>query len=102
MAQETELKLALFARDLPRLLAHPLLAAQEPQRQRLLNTYFDTPDLVLMRQRIAVRERRVGRHTLLTVKTAGASAGGLSRRGEWEGPTQTGELDFPSLVDDAA
>ena len=102
MAQETELKLALFARDLPRLLAHPLLAAQVPQRQRLLNTYFDTPDLALMRQRIAVRERRVGRRTLLTVKTAGASAGGLSRRGEWEGPTQTGELDFPSLVDDAA
>src|SRR3990167_3090993 len=55
-----------------------------------------------MRQRIAVRERRVGRRTLLTVKAAGASAGGLSRRGEWEGPTQTGELDFASLVDDAA
>jgi inorganic triphosphatase YgiF len=102
MAQETEIKLALFARDLSRLLAHPLLAAQEPQRQRLLNTYFDTPDLALMRQRIAVRERRVGRRTLLTVKTAGASAGGLSRRGEWEGPTQAGALDFSSLVDDAA
>lgn len=102
MAQETELKLALFTRDLPRLLAHPLLAAQEPQRQRLLNTYFDTPDLALMRRRIAVRERRVGRRTLLTVKTEGASAGGLSRRGEWEGPTQPGELDFASLVDSAA
>lgn len=102
MAQETELKLALFAHDLARLLTHPLLAAQVPQRQRLLNTYFDTPELALMRQRIAVRERRVGRQTLLTVKTAGASVGGLSQRGEWEGPTQTGELDFASLVDDAA
>jgi len=101
MAQETELKLALLAHDLPRLLSHPLLAAQVPQRQRLLNTYFDTPDLDLMRQRLAVRERRVGRRTLLTVKTAGSSTGGLSRRGEWEGPTQAGALDFASLVDDA-
>ena len=102
MAQETELKLLLQARDLPRLLAHPLLAAQKPLRQRLLNTYFDTPELALMARRIAVRERRVGGRTLLTVKTAGTSVGGLSRRGEWEGPTRPGAPDFMALVSDAA
>lgn len=100
MAQETELKLLLQPADLPRLLAHPLLAAAAPQRLRLLNTYFDTADLALMQQRIAVRERRVGRRTLLTVKTAGTSVGGLSRRGEWEGPTRPGQPDFAALVDD--
>lgn len=102
MAQETELKLLLQPQDLPRLLAHPLLAGTAPQRLRLLNTYFDTADLALMRQRIAVRERRVGRRTLLTVKTAGTSVGGLSRRGEWEGPTRPGQPDFAALVDDTA
>lgn len=100
MAQETELKLQLHAGELPRLLAHPLLATRAPRRQRLLNTYFDTPDLTLMKRRIAVRERRVGQRTLLTVKTMGQSVGGLSRRGEWEGPTTPGAPDFRSLVDD--
>ena len=42
MASETELKLALAPRDVPALLAHPLLAAQAPNRQRLRNRYFDT------------------------------------------------------------
>lgn len=102
MSLETELKLELHPQDLPRLLAHPLLAAQAPRRERLLNTYFDTSTLALRGQRMAVRERRVGRRTLLTVKTAGASVGGLSRRGEWEAPSRPGAFDFDALVDDEA
>jgi triphosphatase len=43
MAFETELKLAIAAQDVPALLAHPLLAAEPSQRQRLVSTYFDTP-----------------------------------------------------------
>ena len=101
MAQETELKLALDAQDLPRLLKHPLLAAPAAP-QHLLNTYFDTPDLALKARRMAVRERLAGEQWLLTVKTAGNSTGGLSRRQEWEGPTTPGALDFAALVDDAA
>jgi inorganic triphosphatase YgiF len=100
MPQETELKLALHPHDLPRLLAHPLLVAQAPRRERLRNTYFDTAALTLMQQRLAVRERQVGRRTLLTVKTAGHSVGGLSQRGEWEAPTQPGRFDFAALVND--
>jgi len=98
---ETELKLSLSAPDLPRLLAHPLLA-QAGHTQRLLNTYFDTPDLALQQRRMAVRERLAGEQWLLTVKTAGQSQNGLSRRQEWEGPTTPGALQFDSLVDDAA
>ena len=100
MPQETELKLSLAAQDLPRLLSHPLLAAPAAP-QRLFNTYFDTPDLTLKSRRMAVRERLAGHQWLLTVKTAGSSTGGLSRRQEWEGPTTPGALDFAALVDDA-
>ncbi|MCU0763841.1 MAG: CHAD domain-containing protein [Hydrogenophaga sp.] len=99
---EIELKLALRAVDLPRLKAHPLLTQQTPRRARLRNTYYDTPTLGLMERRVAVRERQVGRQTLLTVKTAGQSAGGLSRREEWEAPTRPGAFDFDTLVSDPA
>jgi len=99
MAQEIELKLSLAAQDLPRLLSHPLLATPASQ-QHLLNTYFDTPALALKQRRMAVRERLAGDQWLLTVKTAGSSQGGLSRRQEWEGPTTPGVLDFVALVDD--
>jgi inorganic triphosphatase YgiF len=98
---ETELKLSLNKADLPRLLAHPLLA-KAGDTHRLLNTYFDTPDLALQQRRMAVRERLAGEHYLLTVKTAGQSQNGLSRRQEWEGPTTPGDLQFDSLVDESA
>jgi inorganic triphosphatase YgiF len=98
---ETELKLSLSAPELPRLLSHPLLT-QAGNTQRLLNTYFDTPDLALQQRRMAVRERLAGEQWLLTVKTAGQSHNGLSRRQEWEGPTTPGALQFDKLVDDAA
>jgi inorganic triphosphatase YgiF len=98
---ETELKLSLSEADLPRLLAHPLLA-QAGHTQRLLNTYFDTPELALQQRRMAVRERLAGEQYLLTVKTAGQSQNGLSRRQEWEGPTTPGALQFDTLVNDAA
>lgn len=100
MAQETELKLLLRPETLPALLAHPLLGGRRPRPQHLYNTYVDTPALALMAQRIAVRERRAGRATLLTVKTAGTSAAGLSTRGEWEAPTRPGHPDFRALLGD--
>ena len=97
---ETELKLSLGQQDVPSLLAHPLLNAPA-KVQRLLNTYFDTPTVDLKERRMAVRERLAGDQWVLTVKTAGQSVNGLSRRQEWEAPTTPGELDFASLVDDA-
>lgn len=97
---ETELKLSLCASDVPALLAQPLLTTPA-KVQRLLNTYFDTPALDLKQRRMAVRERLAGEQWLLTVKTAGQSNNGLSRRQEWEAPTTPGALDFAALVDDA-
>jgi triphosphatase len=97
---ETELKLSLRQQDVAALLTHPLLAAPA-KVQRLLNTYFDTPALDLKQRRMAVRERLAGEQWLLTVKTAGKSEHGLSRRQEWEAPTTPGALNFAALVDDA-
>ena len=103
MGTETELKLSIDPGSVPALLQHPLLQTA-PRHQHLYNTYFDTDDLALTRQKVAVRERRIGNaagdQTLLTVKTAGQSYDGLSRRQEWEGPTQPGHFDFNALVDD--
>ena len=106
MATETELKLRIDPEHIDTLLKHPLLSLA-PRRQHLYNTYFDTTDLALSRQKVAVRERRVddrqlGELTLLTVKTAGNSSGGLSQRREWEAPSQAGVFDFERLVDDAS
>jgi len=100
MPQETELKLSLQTTDLPRLLAHPLLASRPPRKHLLRNSYYDTPALDLMRDRIALRERHIGRRTWLTVKTAGQSAGGLSQRQEWEAPARAGALDVGRIVTD--
>ena len=102
MAFETELKLSIAAHDVPALLAHPLLAAEPSQRQRLVSTYFDTSERALLARRVAVRRRRVGRATLLTVKTAGTVVGGLARRHEWEAPATPDRFDFSALVDDTA
>lgn len=100
MAIETEIKLSLPPRAASRLKAHPLLAGIVPLRQRLLNTYYDTADLRLQRERIAVRYRKKGWEWLLTVKCAAPSAGGLARRNEWEVAGLPGEFDF-SHVDNA-
>ena len=101
MGTETELKLSLAAEDIPQLLKNPLLTTA-PKRLKLHNTYFDTPELSLAQQKMAVRERRILRKTLLTVKTAQRSEGGISQRSEWEAPTVPGSFDFATLIDDAA
>lgn len=102
MPQETEIKLALHPRDAERLLSLPLLRGLPRAGQRLFNTYFDTPDLALRDARLALRERRVGGRSLLTVKTSGSTVGGLSQRGEWEVPKPRGRVDFSRIVDEPA
>ena len=78
MATEIELKLQLTPQATRQLAAHPLLAGIKPQRQHLLNTYYDTPDLELQQRRIALRFRKKGVQWLLTVKSGEAARGGLA------------------------
>jgi inorganic triphosphatase YgiF len=99
VAIETEIKLSLSARAASKLAALPLLLGHTPLQQKLLNTYYDTPDLRLQQERVAVRYRQKGGQWLLTVKRAAPSVGGLARRSEWEIAGQPGDFDF-SHVDD--
>lgn len=94
MATEIELKLALAPKDARALPGHPLLACHKPKRQRLLNTYYDTPDLALKAGRIALRFRKIGWQWLLTVKSAEPASGGLAMRSEWECSATPGVFDF--------
>ena len=98
MGKETELKLSLPVQYVPALRAHPLLQAAEPVGtvKTLDNTYFDTQDLQLHQQRVALRTRQQGDIWLQTVKCASVSVGGLSQRPEWEKP-YTGEFDFADV-----
>ena len=70
MSTEIELKLQLSPKAARQLAAHPLLAQLPPQKQHLLNTYFDTPKLELHAKRIALRFRKKGWEWLCTVKSA--------------------------------
>lgn len=98
MAHEIELKLSFPRSALSRLRHHPLIAAC-PHQGRVVtldNVYFDTPELALKRQRIALRTRKAGRRWLQTVKAAATSTGGLSSRPEWE-QAYTGGFDFSAI-----
>ncbi|MFZ4539979.1 inorganic triphosphatase, partial [Propionivibrio sp.] len=100
MNTEVELKLRLPPSQARRLQDHPLLSETTPQRYRLLNTYYDTPEQDLRRRGIALRIRRKDRTVwLMTVKGGDPGAGGLAQRSEWEAPTQPGVFDFTIVTD---
>ena len=100
MAMEIELKLLLPEAGQRRFLRQPVLrnALATPGR-RLVNIYFDTPDLRLLGHGIALRLRRQGDQWLQTVKCSGERHGALAARPEWETP-YAGQFDF-SVVDDS-
>jgi len=99
MNHEIELKLILPRKLLPSLRRHPLVAgaAKIGQSMTLDNTYFDTADMALQKQKIALRIRRHRRRQLQTVKCASVSTGGLSSRPEWEQPF-SGTFDFSNVA----
>lgn len=99
MAEEIEIKLSLPESAHRAFLRHPLLRqAERLPTRKLVNIYYDTPDLALHAKGIALRTRRQGRRWLQTVKCAGATAGGLAMRPEWEQP-YGGRFDFSAVED---
>lgn len=94
MSIEIELKLQLSPKTAKKLPAHPLLAGIPFQKQHLLNTYYDTPQLDLHERRIGLRFRKKGWQWLLTVKSAEPASGGLALRSEWETEATPGTFDF--------
>lgn len=99
MAEEVEIKLSLPESAHRAFLRHPLLkSAEKLPARKLVNIYYDTPDLALHRQGIALRTRRMGRGWVQTVKCAGTASGGLAVRPEWEQP-YSGRFDFTGIDD---
>jgi inorganic triphosphatase YgiF len=84
LAGRALLRLAAPLEDGPRLRRHPLLAALgtgRPITQRIALVYFDTPELDLAGEGLALRVRRAGRQHVQTVEVRGAPgiAGGRLR-----------------------
>ena len=101
MSTEIELKLQLSAKSAKKLASHPLLANLAAQKQHLLNTYYDTPELSLHARRIAMRFRKKAEQWLLTVKSAEPASGGLAVRSEWETAARPGVFNFTHVDDQA-
>lgn len=104
MATEVELKLLIEPADIGKLRRHPLLKTLAPGRSRtqhLVSIYFDTPDLTLRQQRIALRVRRVGSRWIQTVKGGGEVKAGLHSRGEWEDPVAHPHPDLTKIREPA-
>jgi adenylate cyclase len=99
VSTEIELKLSLPADALQAVRTHPALAAAEPAEDRRIldNTYYDTPDLDLRSERMALRIRHTGKRRLQTVKCAASSLGGLSSRPEWEQAYENDRFDFSQI-----
>jgi inorganic triphosphatase YgiF len=88
--REIELKLAVPAAALRPLRAR-LARLAAGRDARLETTYFDTTDLLLAQNGMALRLRREGRRWLQTLKT-GAAQAAFSTRGEWETAAPGGRL----------
>ena len=100
MALETEIKLLLPKGVIARVKQLPaLLAAKAYQTQNLRNWYFDTPDLRLSADKVALRIREQSGTYIQTFKTKGNSVNGLHQRGEWEWQIDKPELDISLLVE---
>jgi len=104
MPNEIELKLLIDPQDISRLWRHPLLTAHTRRKlpvQKLLSIYYDTPELTLHTNKIAVRLRRAGKQWIQTVKTEGRVAAGLHERPEWEQRTTENTLNLQMFPDPA-
>jgi inorganic triphosphatase YgiF len=97
---EIELKLLIDPDDAPALREHPLIAKYAvgaPVRQTLFSTYYDTPDLLLLRHRAGLRVRQTDNGWVQTMKAGGNVSGGLHSRDEWEAPVASGAPDLGAL-----
>jgi triphosphatase len=78
--------------------------AGRPRIRHMVATYYDTPDALLWRNRVALRVRREGRRWIQTLKGGGMALGGLQLRRESNVPVPAGRLaldQIPSAHDPA-
>jgi triphosphatase len=104
MAEEIKLKLLIDPADVLKLRRMPALktwSTAKPVSQKLVTTYYDTPDLALRHAGIVLRVRRVGRGWIQTIKESGAVCAGLHQHMEWEGPVAGPTPDLSNITDPA-
>ena len=75
--------------------------ARVSTQQRLVSTYYDTPDAALQQRGLTLRVRDQGGHFLQTVKEGDLASGDLLSRGEWEDAVAEGRPD-PDAVQSGA
>lgn len=93
--REIELKLELDPTDAPQVKSDPLLASESlgaPVVQRLISTYFDTPDRALAKAGVFLRVRESDGRYVQTVKAMGRTD--LIERSEWEREIADGSPDL--------
>ncbi|MBN3848935.1 CYTH domain-containing protein [Paraburkholderia sp. Ac-20342] len=73
-------------------------AGKDGQAIRLVNLYFDTPQLTLASSKSALRLRQTPDGWLQTFKTVGHATNGLHSRHEWELPVADAKLDIDALL----
>lgn len=97
---EIELKLSLppaQARQVWKTTPVSTLLCRRPSRLPLFSAYYDTPQLGLQKQGVALRLRRQGRRWVQTLKTEDEESGVLQRRVELEVNVTGGVLDIDWL-----
>ena len=99
MSLEQEIKLAVKGETKLDLSQLDWLVAmtREQQHLHLRTEYFDTPQMKLKQQGMALRLRQIDDVWLQTVKTSGQVKDGLHQREEWEHPVMNGEFDLALL-----
>jgi inorganic triphosphatase YgiF len=99
MGMEREIKLALPASQMQT--ATRWFVARtgvEGRPVKLVNIYFDTPQLTLAKSKSALRLRHTPDGWLQTFKTAGDANNGLHSRHEWEMPVAGEKLEIDALL----
>ena len=100
MSLEQEIKLVVNGEaklDLLSLTWLTDLAVGEVETKRLISTYYDTPDLDLIKQELGLRMRQSGDIWLQTVKTSGSANNGFHQRDEWEDELKSSQWDLDKL-----
>jgi triphosphatase len=99
MGMEREIKLALPAEQVQA--ATQWFVARtnvNGQPVKLVNIYFDTPQLALAKSKSALRLRQTPDGWLQTFKTVGQAKDGLHSRHEWEMPVAGPKLEIDALL----
>ncbi|WP_233832249.1 CYTH domain-containing protein [Paraburkholderia sp. ZP32-5] len=99
MGMEREIKLALPAAQVQAATQWFVArAGTDGKPVKLVNIYFDTPQLSLASSKSALRLRQTPDGWLQTFKTVGNATNGLHSRHEWEMPVAGAKLEIDALL----